>query len=128
MQLNDGIIKAIRWVAVLPAAFAAYFVMSAVLVVIGKLFGEDIIAILGIAMFAPIAFAHAGSKTAPSHQNATAVGLAVLLITIILTTCGFLAAGIVKIHATKLTFTGAALSVFALVSYAIHIRKNEGGR
>lgn len=67
MQLDDRTIKVIRWAAVLPVAFVMYCVMSAGVVVVGKVLDEEVIGIFGIVMLAPIAFTYAGSKTAPSH-------------------------------------------------------------
>jgi hypothetical protein len=123
MQLDDGTIKAIRWVAVLPATFTAYCVMSAALVVVGKVLEQDLIAMVGIAIFSPIAFAHVGSKIAPSHQKATAVILALLLIAIIATVSVCAVAHVVQIHITRLFLMGAWSSVVVLIAYAIQIRK-----
>lgn len=69
----------LRWVAVLPAAIGAYAGVAFFTVLQERVLDFPfVICQLTSALFAPMAFVYAGTKTAPSNRLTTAISLTVL--------------------------------------------------
>lgn len=74
----------LRWVALLPAAFAAYFVAQLIYALIQTVFTNESDWWIQLANSAigPAAFVYYGTLTAPSHRVQTAIGLSIVICSI----------------------------------------------
>jgi hypothetical protein len=75
-----GTVAALRWIGVVPAALAGYFIVSVLLLAKIKLWGSGFADFLFVAVFPTAAFLMAGVMTAPRKRFATAVVLTTIYV------------------------------------------------
>jgi hypothetical protein len=73
----------LRWIAVLPAAVAAYFVVQ-ILYALFNWFLPDLLVQALNSWIGPISFVGAGAYTAPSHRFQVALGLSIVLSAVVI--------------------------------------------
>jgi hypothetical protein len=126
--MNNSIIRAIRWIIVLPAAFGADFLVTKVFLSLANIFGEEMTFFL-VSLLAPIVFLYLGMKIAPSNRYVVAVTLAALRAIVVFGGWLFIITGLANLPQQRVVWRLGLLyslcSTAVTVFYCIGVRKSQ---